>query len=296
LVLDVCDRVTVLDQGSQIATGTPSEVRGHSSVVKAYIGDQVTPVSAKAPAGPRAKLELRSEPPSSRPAEGAPVLQVTDLHAGYGDLAAVRGLNLELFAGEVVVLLGPNGAGKTTTLMALAGELKPKEGQIELLGSGRTRPLHRLAREGVALVAAENSIVKSLTTKANLRLGQGSVARACELFPEITKLLPRRAGLLSGGEQQMVALARALAGDPKLLLVDELSLGLAPLVTKRLLAMLRVAADHGVAVLFVEQHTGAALAVADRAIVLRQGRVALTGSAAHLQADSEGLESAYLGF
>ena len=149
-------------------------------------------------------------------------------------------------------------------------------------------------RRGLAFVPEERGVINTLTTYGNLRLGGGSVAAALELFPELEPLLRRRAGLLSGGEQQMLALGRALAGEPRLLLVDELSLGLAPLVIERLLLAVRAAADRGVGVLLVEQHIADALSVADRVLVLRHGRVEIAGTAADLRAHTKELESAYL--
>jgi sulfate-transporting ATPase len=289
LVFDVCDRITVLDQGRQIATGTPSEIRDNPRVIAAYLGSHVTDEAAP--------TTVVSGKQQQRPYLGSshgPLLRVTELHAGYGDLAAVRDLNLEVAAGEIVALLGPNGAGKTTTLLTLAGELNPIRGEVEIFGNHTRLPLHRLAREGLSFVAAERSLTSALTTRANLRLGRGSVSRALELFPEIEGFQHRRAGLLSGGEQQMVTLARALAAEPKVLLVDELSLGLAPMITERLLSMVRSAADNGVAVVLVEQHTADALAIADRVVVLRNGQVALSCSAEEIGADRARLEAAYL--
>jgi sulfate-transporting ATPase len=289
LVFDVCDRITVLDQGRQIAAGDPSEIRDNPEVIAAYLGSHITDAAVPVEAAVAGRPQ-RPHRDSSR----GPLLRVADLHAGYGDLAAVRDLNLEVAAGEIVALLGPNGAGKTTTLLTLAGELSPIRGEVEIFGSHARLPLHRLARAGLSFVAAERSLTSALTTRANLRLGRGSVGRALELFPEIAGFQHRRAGLLSGGEQQMVALARALAAQPKLLLVDELSLGLAPMISERLLAMVRSAADNGVAVVLVEQHTADALAIADRVVVLRNGQVALSCSAEEIGADRARLEAAYL--
>jgi len=221
-------------------------------------------------------------------------VRVHDLAAGYGDLAAVRGIDLEVRPGEVVALLGPNGAGKTTTLLAIAGELAPLSGTVECLGVGRRTPLHARVRRGLAFVPEERAVISSLSTSGNLRLRSGATRGALELFPELEALLHRRAGLLSGGEQQMLTLGRALAGAPKLLLVDELSLGLAPLVVRRLLQAVRESADRGVGVLLVEQHASEALEVADRVVVLRRGRVALTANADELVGHVADLESVYL--
>jgi branched-chain amino acid transport system ATP-binding protein len=205
------------------------------------------------------------------------VLRVTDLVAGYGDLAAVRGLNLELYAGEVVALLGPNGAGKTTTLLTLAGELPKMAGEVHYMGQPFKGPLHQRVRRGLGFVPEERSVFMGLTVADNLRIG-GHPARALDLFPELKPLLDRRAGLLSGGEQQMLTLGRALAMKPQMLLVDELSVGLAPLVVDRLFeALAATAREDGTAVLLVEQQARRALLVADRWYLLRRGVLAAAG-------------------
>ena len=204
----------------------------------------------------------------------APILEARQLTAGYGQLAAVRDVDLSLGEGEIVAMLGPNGAGKTTTLLTLAGVLRPLGGQVLWKGEPTKAPLHRRARAGLALVPEQRSVLMRMSTRDNLRLGKGGVEPALALFPELEPLLGRRAGLLSGGEQQMLTLARALASRPSVLLVDELSLGLAPIIVDRLLeALRRVAREQGVAVLLVEQHARRAVQLADRWYVLRQGTV-----------------------
>ncbi|HST38000.1 MAG TPA: ABC transporter ATP-binding protein [Conexibacter sp.] len=221
-------------------------------------------------------------------------LAARSLTAGYGAMAVVRALELEVAPGEVVALLGPNGAGKSTTLLTLAGALPALGGETLLDGRPTTAPLHRRARAGLAFVAEERTICAALSVADNLRLGAGGVAPALALFPELKPLLRRRAGLLSGGEQQMLALGRALAARPQALLVDELSLGLAPLIVGRLLRAVREAADGGLAVLLVEQHATQALEVADRVYVLRRGELVLHAPAAELRADPQRLQASYL--
>ncbi len=206
-----------------------------------------------------------------------PLIEARSLAAGYDGVPAVHDLDLYVDAGEIVALLGPNGAGKTTTMLTLAGEIPPLAGEVRFEGTPTTAPLHRRAKRGLAIVTEERSVFMDLSTAANLRLGRGETARALELFPELDELLGRRAGLLSGGEQQILTLARALAGEPKLLLADELSLGLAPLIVERILRAVREAADRNVGVLLVEQHAVQALRLADRAYVLRRGRIELEG-------------------
>jgi branched-chain amino acid transport system ATP-binding protein len=222
------------------------------------------------------------------------LLEARGLSAGYGSLAAVRDLDLHLGRGEIVALLGPNGAGKTTTLRTLAGALRPLGGEVLLNGRPTRAPLHRRSRQGLAYVPEERSVFMSLTAAENLRVGDGRPERALELFPELRPHLKRRAGLLSGGQQQILTLARALASGPQVLLADELSLGLAPLIVARLLEAVREAAHRGVGVLLVEQHAQQALAVADRVYVLQRGRIALEGRADEIRGRLDELEQTYL--
>jgi branched-chain amino acid transport system ATP-binding protein len=180
-------------------------------------------------------------------------------------------------------------------MLALAGELRPLAGEVRFLGDGSRAPLHRRARRGLGFVTEERSVFMDLTARQNLGVGSCAVASAIRLFPELEPLLGRRAGLLSGGEQQMLTLARALGRGPKLLLADELSLGLAPRAVGRLLEAVRNAADAGMGALLVEQHIHRALEIADRVYVLSGGRVEYAGSAADARARLDEIEGHYLG-
>jgi branched-chain amino acid transport system ATP-binding protein len=222
------------------------------------------------------------------------VIAARGLTCGWRGTAVVRDLDLSVAPGELALLIGANGAGKTTTLMTLAGAIAPISGEVLIAGASTSAPLHARARAGVAFVPQERSVFARLSVRDNLRLGPGPVDRAVALFEELEPLLPRRAGTLSGGEQQMVRLGRALAGHPRLLLIDELSLGLAPLVVQRLFAAVRAAADRGAAVLVVEQHVQVALELADRGYVLGGGGLALAGDARTLRERLPEIEAAYL--
>jgi branched-chain amino acid transport system ATP-binding protein len=241
--------------------------------------------------------------PASSASTSGHALAVRDLFAGYRGVPVVRELNLEVRPGEVVALLGPNGAGKTTTLETIAGLHRPISGAVELSGESiGGKPAYVLAQRSLALVPEGRALFPGLTVREHLRLagGRGKWAgreeELLEMLPELRKCLNRKAGLLSGGEQQMLAVGRALVTRPRLLLVDEMSLGLAPVIVERLLPILRRAADElGSSVLFVEQHVALALEISDRAYVLTHGRIRLEGPAAELRERRELLAASYLG-
>jgi len=241
-----------------------------------------------------------------------PVLVVEGLTAGHDGTEVLHDVSLQVGPGEVVALFGANGAGKTTTLLAVSGLVVPSAGRIEVLGRpvarrrGRsTSAVWRLARSGVAHVPDDRGLFPDLTVAEHLRLGRRIRGRSTEVvpdeqlfewFPVLADLADRRAGLLSGGEQQMVALARAVVGRPRLLLIDEMSMGLAPLVVRHLLDILRkIASETGIGVLAVEQHVHLVLTVADRGYLLRQGRVVLEGTAVELVEQRGLIEAGYLG-
>ncbi|HUD36119.1 MAG TPA: ABC transporter ATP-binding protein [Streptosporangiaceae bacterium] len=226
---------------------------------------------------------------------GVPVLEARNLTAGYGEVPVLHGISLRVGAGQIVALLGANGAGKTTLLFAIAGRLPLLSGQVIADGRVTVAPLYRRARDGLGLVTDDRSIFRGLTALDNLRVGRVQASDALELFPELKPRLGVVAGLLSGGEQQMLTLARALARRPKVLLIDELSLGLAPQIVQRLLGRLSEAATQsGTAVLLVEQHIRKALEVADYGYILSRGRIAIEGDAMNLRGRMSEIESSYL--
>lgn len=225
-----------------------------------------------------------------------PLLQTRRLKAGYLNRAVVQGVNLKVHPGEVVCLLGPNGAGKTTTLLTIAGELTPVDG-IVMFGNVPTfTPMYQRVRDGgVGLVTEDRLVFTKMTARDNIRVGGGSVTGALELFPELEPRMSVRGGMLSGGEQQMLALARALSRDPSILLADELSLGLAPKIVDRLLGAVRQTADtKGTGALIVEQHARKALQYADRMYLMARGQILLELPAAEAIERLDEIEDTYL--
>ena len=228
-------------------------------------------------------------------------LSLEQLSAGYDRAAVVRDLTLSVSAGEVVALIGANGAGKTTTLRTISGLVKPMGGCVRLEGDDLVdaSPTARV-RRGIVHVPQGRGIFYGLTVGEHFRLDgvrEGpELEAAFARFPALRELRGRRAGLLSGGEQQMLAIARALSRQPRLLLLDELSLGLAPVIVERLLPVVReFASTHGTAVLLVEQHVHLALEIADRGYVLSHGELVASDSAERLRADNALLTASYLG-
>jgi branched-chain amino acid transport system ATP-binding protein len=226
-------------------------------------------------------------------------LLANGLSINRAGLPVVREATLSVDTGSISVLLGVNGAGKTTLLEGISGVIPLRAGEVRLDGRRieGVRPSQR-ARLGLAHVQQGRAVFRELTTEENLRVAlhpSAAIGEAFALFPELEQRRNIRAGLLSGGEQQMLVIARALLSRPKVLLIDEMSLGLAPVIVRRLMAAVRELANRGLAVLLVEQFASLALAIGDRAFVLRRGRIVYDGDCASLRASPEKLHNLYLG-
>ena len=293
LVMRMCQSVHVLDFGEMIAHGSPGEVRANPAVRAAYLGEERTdgdsappppPPPATAHDTPTADLPLAPAPVDSP--GGSPILAVEELRVSYGDAVACNGVSFTLTAGPALAVLGANGAGKTTLARALAG-LVPRDGKVVLDGRDVTRwRAHRLRQAGVVLLPEGRGIFRNLSVTDNLRMATALVerrqrkeaqAQALEVFPQLGRRLRQPAGRLSGGEQQMLSLARALATSPSLIVADELSLGLAPLLVDAVFDGLERIKQAGITVILIEQYIHRALAFAEECLVLERGRVAWRG-------------------
>ena len=288
LVMSVCSRISVLDSGAVIASGTPADIRTDPLVQQAYLGD-----SSSGPSPRRAADVARAEHPADL------MLEVRDLRAGYAGIDVVEDVHLEVGRGEVFALLGPNGAGKTTLLKSVSGLIRPSAGAVRILGHDVTgAAADALARAGLCTIPEGRGVFANLTVAENLWLAtNGGCGRhdveeiAYARFPRLSERRTQVAGTLSGGEQQMLAMARALTVDPALLLLDELSMGLAPLIVRELYEeVARLAAD-GLTILVVEQFAHEVLGIAGRAAIMVHGRVGPAGSPEDV---AEQLEAAYL--
>ena len=231
------------------------------------------------------------------------MLQIDGLHSGYGRIEVLHGVTLNVARGEIVTLIGANGAGKTTLMQAVAG-VQPSAGTIRFEGKDIARvPAHLRVGRGISLVPEGRQLFAPLSARDNLRLGTWSRSgaeigkgfeRVCALFPMLAEMMDISAGALSGGQQQMLAIGRALMAEPRLLLLDEPSMGLAPKVVDQVLDAIRALKASGLTILLVEQNARAALAIANRAYVLETGRIALSGSASEIRNDPR-VREAYLG-
>ena len=233
-----------------------------------------------------------------------PLLQVEDINVYYGAIHAIKGISFEVFSDEIVTLIGANGAGKSTTLNTIAGLLRPRSGRIILEGKDlATIPASRIVSQGMALCPEGRRIFQQMTVRENLEMGgytrpkseiPASLEEMFTRFPRLKEREKQIAGTLSGGEQQMLAMARALMSKPKLLMLDEPSMGLAPILVEQIFDIIKELHDAGVTILLVEQNAQMALSIADRAYVLETGRIAMTGEASALLKNDD-VRKAYLG-
>jgi branched-chain amino acid transport system ATP-binding protein len=318
LVMRACHYIYVLDFGELIAAGRPEQIRNDPRVIEAYLGEgsqaleEPAPAKSKNGAKPAGRAELEAATAvvvQSAPAAGwampesePDLLTVRELHAGYGGIEVIRDVNIIVGAGEVVACIGANGAGKTTTLRAISGVIKPNKGTVIFDGADITRKRpEAIVRAGMMHIPQGRGLFPQLTVLETLKLGwysgqkSGDFSPAFDAFPVLASRRNQVVGTLSGGEQQMVAMARALLVKPKLLLIDEMSQGLAPAVVEQLFKHIRGFKEQGIAVFLVEQFVDSALAVADRAYVFEQGTVAHEELAATLRQDQAVLASSYLG-
>jgi branched-chain amino acid transport system ATP-binding protein len=313
LVMSICDRVDVLDHGHVIARGDPSSVRAHARVQEAYLGVDAPPGPPRTarPSAPAATARLSAPAATARPAGAGPAtdrqapmaVSVENVRAGYGRIEVLHGISFDVPRGSALALLGPNGAGKSTLLKVISGQLSPTAGRVEVEGRRVGRhAAESLARSGMCTIPEARSIFPNLTVAENLLmctfrrrgLSRSDVEeKAIARFPSLGGRRQQLAGTLSGGEQRMLSIARALTTEPRVLLLDELSMGLAPLVVEELyeaVASLLSAGD--LTVVLVEQFVHTALRIADQAVVMVNGEVVRRGVPDEIRSD---VIDAYLG-
>ncbi len=256
-----------------------------------------------APTIPNAEEAVHSRP-AAAPGSHDVLLQLDNVHTYYGQIHALQGISLEVRRGEIVTLIGANGAGKTTTLKTISGLLHPRQGKVRFEGRDISRtPAHELVRAGIGHSPEGRRIFSRLTILENLKMGaftrpqndiQGDLDHVFELFPRLKERIGQRGGSLSGGEQQMLAIGRALMARPRVLLLDEPSLGLSPILVQQIFVIIQEINSAGTTILLVEQNALQALIVANRGYVLQTGQVALSGASADLR-ENEMVRKAYLG-
>jgi ABC-type branched-subunit amino acid transport system ATPase component len=289
-IAQIADRVIVLDGGRVIFEGTPAAARRDAAVIAAYVGTEAA--TARPPA-------------RATPTDAAPLLALRDIDVSYGPINALRDVSLEIARGEIVCLLGANAAGKSTTMRTILGLVRPDRGSIAIDGRDCTQmtPRERI-RAGLGSVPEGRHVFPAMSVEENLLLGayargrersiSGDLERTYDIFPRLRERRLQRAGTLSGGEQQMLATGRALMGRPRLLCLDEPTMGLSPALADRVFELLRELNADGTTIFLVEQNAAAALAIAHRGYVLRAGEIVLAGPSETLLAD-EALRDAYLG-
>ena len=291
-VMGTCERIHVLDFGRIISVGTPTDVQADDTVRAAYLGE-ADERERKTPAAASLDGDATGE-------GAAPALELRNIQAGYGTIDVLHGVTLTVPTGAVFALLGPNGAGKSTTLKVASGQIAPKVGEVRLFGSSvQGKPSDALARAGMCAIPEGRGIFPNLTVTENLRMATYTGPHLAELeeraFTRFPRLRDRRrqlAGTLSGGEQQMLSMARALTTDPKVLLLDELSMGLAPIVVEELYEIVARIAAEDVSILIVEQFAHEVLDVAETAAIMLHGQIQLVGAPHQI---AEELDAAYLG-
>ena len=303
LVMRVCDYVYVLDFGKLLARGKPAEIRKDPKVMAAYLGEESeAQVGGEPVEEPVVSITNGDRTNAAVAAGSAPLLEVMHLAAGYGHLEVIRDVNLVVRPAEVVACIGANGAGKTTTLRAISGVIRPRSGHVVFDGHDVTGwRAERIARRGLAHIPEGRGLFPRLNVEDTLKLASDSAsgdidpAAAYDAFPRLAQRRRQAVGTLSGGEQQMVAMARALIARPRLLMVDEMSQGLAPTIVRQLFEMLDVLRRQGIAVLLVEQFVESALDVADRAYVFENGTAGHDWHADELKRDRTLISKSYLG-
>jgi ABC-type branched-subunit amino acid transport system ATPase component len=303
LVMSVCDRVDVLDNGQVISRGDPATVRADPLVQQAYLGGEADGVDHGHSAVSRTGARSGAGPSTAPGSVDPPALSVIDVRTGYGRIEVLHGVSLEVAKGSALALLGPNGAGKSTLLKVISGQLAPTTGTVEFSGKPMGRNAsEQLARAGVCMIPEGRSIFPNLTVRENLLMytyrrpglkASWIEEKAFERFPVLGARHKQVAGTLSGGEQRMLSMARALTTDPEILFLDELSMGLAPLIVEELYGVVdQLVKAENLTIVMVEQFVQTALSIADHAVIMVNGRLVRSGAPEAIRAEVVG---AYLG-